>query len=179
MFISDDIITYITVQNTREAVNAGHTRHRGIETSVGVELPYQVRLDAAYSVSSQRYITWTPQAGVSYSGNEIEQAPRSLGNLLVGYTPGLLHGGRVALEWVLVGPYELDPQNQHRYDGYRLLNANVSYKLAPNIELFGKVLNLTNRNYSEVVSYDQFQLQQYQPGSPRAVYGGVRIAMAR
>lgn len=178
MFISDDIITYITAQNTREAVNAGHTRHRGIETSVSAELPADLRLDVAYSVSSQRYITWVPQAGVSYSGNKIEQAPKSLGNVLAAYTPKQLHGGQASLEWVLVGPYELDPQNQHSYNGYRLVNAYLSYKLSSTTELFAKALNLTNRNYSEVVSYDQFQLQQYQPGSPRALYGGVRLVMS-
>jgi outer membrane receptor protein involved in Fe transport len=177
MFISDDIITYITAQNTREAVNAGETRHRGIETSVSVALPYDLRADVAYSTSSQRYVTWTPRAGESYGGKLMEQAPKTLGNVLLTYAPSVLHGGRVSCEWVWVGSYQLDPQNTHTYDGYRLVNLHVAYKPLPSTELFVKALNLTNRNYSEVVSYDQFQGARYQAGSPRAVYAGVRLTM--
>src|SRR5690348_17705034 len=36
MTIRDDILTFVTAINTREASNAGRTRHRGIEASTGV-----------------------------------------------------------------------------------------------------------------------------------------------
>lgn len=35
MTIRDDIITFVTAQNTREASNAGKTRHKGVEATVG------------------------------------------------------------------------------------------------------------------------------------------------
>jgi outer membrane receptor protein involved in Fe transport len=179
MRINDDIITYVTTLNTREATNAGETRHRGVEGSLGLVVLPVLRADVSYSVSRQRYVNWTPQSGVSYSGDLIEQAPSHLGDLLLSYSPAVLRGGRAALEWVEVGRYELDPQNTHQYGGYRVVNAHLNYQILSTAELFTRVVNLTNRNYAELASYDPFQLAQYSPGNPRTVYAGVRYRLVK
>jgi iron complex outermembrane recepter protein len=182
MTIRDDIITYITAINTREATNAGRTRHHGVELGMGAALTSALRVDASYSISSQRYVEWTPQAAsgssaaVSYSGNLIEDAPRDLGNLFVSYAAPLLKGGRVALEWSHTGGYATDPANTHRYGGYELLNLHLSANVSPRTELFGRVSNLANRTYAELVTYDQFQKDQFTPGAPRSVYLGVKTS---
>ena len=180
MTIRDDIITYVTAINTREATNAGRTRHRGVELGVGAALTSALRVDASYSVSSQRYVAWTPQsatqttAGVSYSGNLIEDAPRDLGNLFVSYAAPVLKGGRVAIEWSHTGGYATDPANSHRYGGYALLHLHLSGKVSQRTEIFGRVSNLANRTYAELVTYDQFQKDQLTPGAPRSVYLGLK-----
>lgn len=182
MTIRDDIITFVTAQNTREATNAGKTRHRGVEASAGAALSSALRLDVSYSTASQRYVEWTPQAprprvaGVSYSGNLIEQAPRDLGNLLLTFSPRALRDGRVALEWSHTGRYAADPGNVFFYSGYDILSLHFNTSVARRAELFTRVTNLTNRRYAELVSYDQFQRDQYTPGAPRTVYGGLRYA---
>jgi iron complex outermembrane recepter protein len=182
MTIRDDIITFVTAQNTREATNAGKTRHRGVEASAGAALASALRLDASYSTASQRYLEWTPQAprtgvpGVSYSGNLIEQAPRDLGNVMVTFSPRALRDGRVALEWSHTGRYAADPANVFFYPGYDILSLHFNTFVAHRAELFTRVTNLTNRRYAELVSYDQFQRDQYTPGAPRTVYGGLRYA---
>jgi outer membrane receptor protein involved in Fe transport len=182
MTIRDDIITFVTAQNTREATNAGKTRHRGVEASAGAALTSALRLDASYSTTSQRYVEWTPQAprtgvaGVSYSGNLIEQAPRDLGNVLLTFSPRALRDGRLALEWSHTGRYAADPANVFFYSGYDILSLHFNTFVAHRAELFTKVTNLTNRRYAELVSYDQFQRDQYTPGAPRTVYGGLRYA---
>jgi outer membrane cobalamin receptor len=180
MLVSDDIITYVTAQNTREATNAGRTRHRGVELGGSTALTSTLRLDASYAVSRQRYVEWTPQAassttpGVSYSGNLIEDAPSDIANLLVSYEAPLLRGGRAALEWSHTGGYATNPANTHRYGGYELLNLHLSGRVTPSTELFGRVSNLTNRAYAELVTYDAFQKEQLTPGAPRSVYVGLK-----
>jgi outer membrane receptor protein involved in Fe transport len=187
MTVRDDIITYITPSNTREATNAGETRHKGIETSAGLALRSDLRLDASYSVSDQKYVTWVPQAArpaangkpavaeVRYDGARIEQAPRNLGNVLLTYSPKALHGGRLAAEWSHTGRYETDPQNVHSYAGYDVLNLQANYVVRSRFELFGRVANATNANYAELVTYDPSQGQQFTAGMPRTIYGGVRV----
>jgi outer membrane receptor protein involved in Fe transport len=138
-----------------------------------------VRLDAAYSVSSQRYVSWTPQSNATYSGKMIEQAPNTLGNVVATYTPSVLHGGRLAAEWVSVGRYAMDPQNTHRYGGYRIVNMHMNYQVRTDAELFVRVMNLTNRIYAEVASYDPFQKELFSPGNPRSVYAGARYTLTR
>ena len=180
MTIRDDILTFVTPIDTREASNAGRTRHRGVEASVGTYLTPSLRVDGSYSDAIQRYVTWVPQAasagssGVSYSGNLIEDAPRDLASVLVSWRAPVLDGGRVALEWSHTGGYATDPANTHRYGGYELLNLLFNAHVRSRTELFGRVSNLANRTYAELVTYDQFQQTRLTPGGPRSVYLGVK-----
>ncbi|MFL5606992.1 MAG: TonB-dependent receptor [Gemmatimonadaceae bacterium] len=180
MRVHDDIITYVTAQNTREATNAGSTRHRGVELGASAALTSALRLDASYSVSKQTYVEWTPQAAtattpaVTYSGNLIEDAPSDLASVLLGYEASVLRGSRVALEWSHTGGYATDPANTHRYGGYELLTLHLSGRVTPRTELFGRVSNLANRAYAELVTYDAFQKDQLTPGAPRMVYVGIK-----
>ena len=179
MRIANDIITYVTPQNTREATNAGHTRHRGIEASAGIALLQDLRLDASYSVTSQRYVEWAPSSTVSFAGNRIEQAPRDLSNVFISYSSSVLRGGRATLELVTVGGYAMDPQNTHYYSGYQLTNAMVDYPVTAGAGLFARVTNLMNRNYAEIASYDAFQKEQYTRAAPRTVYAGAHLTWTR
>jgi iron complex outermembrane receptor protein len=183
MTINDDIITFVTSINTREARNAGRTSHRGIEASLGLAVTPTLRVDAAYSVTSHRYLEWRPQEArtgvqeIDFSGNDIEAAPRNLTNLLLTYSPHVLKGGRVAAEWVGVGRYAADPANQFFYDGYALLNLHANVFLLEKAELFARVTNVANRDYAELVTYDAFQKDNYIPGAPRMIYAGVRYTL--
>jgi iron complex outermembrane receptor protein len=182
MQVRDDIITFITAANTRQATNAGRTRHRGVEIGTSAALTAALRLDASWSVSRQIYVEWTPQAAtataaaVTYSGNLIENAPRDLGNVFLSYAPTALRGGRLALEWSHTGAYATDAANTHSYTGYELLNLHVSGGITPRTELFGRVSNLANAAYAELVTYDAFQKDQITPGAPRSVYVGLKTS---
>jgi outer membrane receptor protein involved in Fe transport len=185
MAIEDDIITFVTPENRRVATNAGETRHRGVEASAGAALLPALRLDLAYSVSSQRYERWTPQAArgttpaVDYSGKLIEQAPRDLANALVTWSPKPLRGGRLGAEWTHAGRYAMDPANTRFYGGYEVVNLHANTFVTPAVELFARVINLADRNYAELAAYDAFQREQYTPGSPRTVYAGARYSWSR
>jgi outer membrane receptor protein involved in Fe transport len=179
MTIRDDILTYITPENQRVATNAGKTRHRGVEVSAGAALTTELRLDASYSLSRQRYVRWAPSASVQYDGKRIEQAPRDLANVQLSYAPRLLRGGRVAAEWAHTGSYAMDPANTRWYGGHNLLNLHASVVASQNVELFGRLINVTNQRYAELASYDAVQQSQYTPGAPRMVYMGVRYDWRR
>ena len=191
MTIENDIVTFVTPQNLRIATNAGRTRHRGIEGSLGLAVVSSVRVDLSYSVSSQRYVSWTPQAArpasgttaavaaVSYSGNRIEQAPRDLANALVTWSPRFAKGGRLAVEWTHTGRYAMDPANVKTYAGYDLVALHANVYLRPQVELFARAVNVLDRTYAELASYDAFQKEQYNPGSPRTVYAGMRYLWSR
>lgn len=191
MWITDDILTFVTPMNTREATNAGSTRHRGVEASLTLALPSDLRLDAAWSVSSQRYREWVPQAArpatgtapavpeVRYDGHRMEGAPRDLGSVMLTWNPAVLRGGRVAVEWTHTGRYAMDPANLREYGGHDVANLHASGTVRQGVELFGRVTNLFDRRYAETAAYDSFQGAQYQPGAGRSVYAGVRLDWRR
>ena len=189
MTLRDDIITFITAQNTREATNAGRTRHRGIEGSLGLALLSRLRLDGSYSISSQRYVSWAPQAAqpasgttparaaIDYSGNTIEQAPRDLASLSLTWTPRLLGDGRAMVEWRHTGRYYEDAANTpgRTYGGYELLNAQLDAEVRPGLTLFARGVNLLDRHYAELAAFDPFQKEQLTPGTPRSLFAGVKV----
>jgi outer membrane cobalamin receptor len=179
MRIEDDIITFITPTNARVATNAGETRHRGIEGSIGAAVHSTLRLDASYSVARHTYEEWAPSSTVDFSGNRVEQAPRSLGSLLATYSPSLLRGGRLAAEWTHTGRYAMDPANTHEYGGHTIVSLHANYFVRPEIELFARVINLQDRAYAELASYDAFQREQFTPGAPRTVFAGLQYRWSR
>ncbi len=179
MIIKNDIISYRTAANTTEATNAGETRHRGVESSVGIEPHKAIRIDVSYSIMSQRYITWNPSSTVALGGNRIEQAPRDLGSLLVTYKPSILRGGRLAVETVRVGQYAMDPQNTQSYAGYTVAHLHANYIISQNSEIYARAANVLNKRYAEVATYTTFQQHQYTSGAPRAVYVGARYRLPR
>lgn len=82
-----------------------------------------------------------------------------------------------------------DPSNLNPKTGdYFVLNANSSYRVTENIEVFGLVQNLTNTKYASYGGFSPVALVPIQqlpnasntrslsPGAPVAGYGGVRVS---
>jgi outer membrane receptor protein involved in Fe transport len=180
MRIRDDIITYTTPSNQREATNAGQTRHRGVEASVGAAILPRLRLDASWSVASHRYVEWNPSATTSFAGKDVPQAPRDLGSVLLTWSPRALGGGRLAAEWSHTGRYAMDDDNVQSYGGHEVVNLHANYVLlSGRAELFARAVNVFDRKYAELASYNQFERVaadrfQYNPGAPRSVFAGVK-----
>jgi iron complex outermembrane receptor protein len=177
MHVENDILTILDAQGAQTTSNAGETRHRGVELSAGTMITSQLRFDAAYSTSKQTYVEWViPVQGQnkSYAGNTIEVAPHTLANLLLTYTPNVLNGGRVAVEWSKTGKYYGDPENTQSYDGFDLLTLHGNYNFRNIGEFFVRVTNLADEKYAEVATYNAFNRWQYTPGTPRSVFAGLR-----
>jgi len=95
-------------------------------------------------------------------------------------TTGILSSGQV-----LQG----DASNLNPKTGdYFVLNANTSYRVTDNVELFGLVQNLTNTKYATYGGFSPVALapitqapgttntRSLSPGAPVAGYGGVRVS---
>src|SRR5690606_33962497 len=86
----DDILSFRDpVSGATEAVNAGRTRHMGVGVSAAVQPHPGVRLSTAWSYARHHYLDWVvdPAPGLDYSGREMEQAPRTIGNAMVTVMP--------------------------------------------------------------------------------------------
>ena len=150
-------------------VNAGRTRHRGVELGAGAPFLATCRFDLAFSYARHTYEDWVTAAGV-FSGKEIEAAPRVLSTARLAWQPRA--GAQVQLEWVRLGRYWLDPANTQTYSGHDLLNARANWPLTRDLSVFGSISNLTDKRYA-----DSAQLASSQPvlspGLPRTFYAGL------
>jgi outer membrane receptor protein involved in Fe transport len=178
MRLRDDILTFFDPANgLRLTQNAGATNHRGVEVGVGIALVPGVRLDGAVSYAEHTYAGWQPRPTLDYSGKEMELAPRFLGNTRLSYRPPFLSAGLVAVEWVRLGSYWMDPENSRKYDGHDLFNAYATLPVVDHLELSGRVTNIGDRRFAETSSFNPQQGERFRPGAPRQVYLGAQYRL--
>jgi outer membrane receptor protein involved in Fe transport len=177
--VSDDIVGFTHPDGTRETVNAGRTRHRGLEAAAGVALPAALRLDVAASWARHEYVEWRPSATVDLGGREMESAPRVLAHAELSWTPRSLRGGSVGLTWNRVGQYWMDQANTQRYRGHDLWGARLTAGLGRGFELRAAVSNLGDARYAETASYTVARGRELAPGMPRSFSLGVAYGWAR
>jgi iron complex outermembrane recepter protein len=179
MRVFDDVLTFVTATNAREAVNAGETRHRGVEVSAGWHALSWLRLDAALSHAKHTYEKWQPRANVDYSGNEIAIAPQDLINLRARFSPAFLRGGFIAADFQRVGEYWEDPDNTSRYDGHSLVNVRSRIPVWRGVDLMVRASNIFDERYAEQATFTQFEQERLTPGAPRMIYVGVQGRLGR
>ncbi|MEQ1772838.1 MAG: TonB-dependent receptor [Burkholderiales bacterium] len=166
----DDIVSQrdpVTTLST--TVNAGKTRHRGIEIGAGVPVTGHFRVDAAFSYAKHTYADWVTNNG-NFTGKEIEAAPRVMTNTRLTWQPQ--KDARVQLEWVRLGAYWLDAANTQKYGGHDLFNLRANWPIAKDVSIKGSLYNLTDRRYADSAQVSN-NLPVLSPGLPRTLYVGL------
>ena len=154
------------------SVNAGKTEHRGIELGLGKAFNSQWRLDTALSYARHRYVDWVT-ASANFSGKEMESAPRVMANTRISWTPRT--GTLAQLEWVRLGSYWLEAGNSAtfgKYPGHDVFNLRLSQSVGKGLNLFARLLNVTDRRYADSASVSS-NTPVFSPALPRALYVGV------
>lgn len=181
MRVEDDILTYVTrVENvvTRVNVNAGRTRHEGVELSLGAALTRRLRLELGYSNALHTYQEWGPNPDEDYAGKRMESAPRVLANARLTYAPAGPQGARLAGEWNRIGRYFMDVANEHEYAGHDVFNLRLNLPLTHGFELVGRVNNLFDARYAETAAVNALG-EQFSPGTPRQAHVAVQYRWQR
>ncbi len=170
----DDVLSFKDPDSgVTTATSNGETSHKGVELGLTARRADNLELSGAFSCIRHRYDEWVAN-GIDFSGNEIESAPRFLGNVTLDCRQALLNRGGVVLEWVGVGSYRIDRANTpgQKYDGHDLCNLRANWFLSREWEVYGRVMNLADRRYAEVASYTSSG-REYAPGLPRTAYVGL------
>lgn len=169
----DDLVSQKDLAtNVSTSVNAGRTEHQGIELALGKALSPQWRLDTALSYARHRYVDWVT-ATANYSGNEMENAPRVITNTRLRWTPR--PGTLAELEWVRLGDYWLEAGNSAtygKYPGHDVFNLRVSQSVGQGVNVFARLMNLTDRRYADSASVSS-STPVFSPALPRAIYVGL------
>jgi iron complex outermembrane recepter protein len=171
---TDDLLGFTRPDGSTETVNAGETLHRGVEIGLAAALPQDLRVDVAYSHARHTYEEWTLREGTSYSGLEMEDAPRNTSSAALTWTPRARPGTSVGLEAQRIGSYWIDPENTHRYDGHTLVNLGGEVPVTGGVALFMRVRNVLDERYAESAQFTAARGEQLAPGMPRAFYFGVQ-----
>lgn len=179
MIVQDDIVSLVDVSD-RKVVNAGKTSHQGIEVALNGDITEEWNFRTAWTYTNQKYdsfqaIVGFPASTISYDGNDIARAPKTIGNFAIGYKPEQLTGTKFEIEWEHLGKYYTDETNANKYGGHDLFNFRAGYDVTKNVELYGRVMNITDKLYSTSTTNQVGDPDtQFMPGNPRTFYAGVR-----
>ncbi|MBI4917903.1 MAG: TonB-dependent receptor [Acidobacteria bacterium] len=178
----DDILSYRNpADGATEAVNAGRTRHQGLELGLSGPLASWLTVALAGSHATHTYEEWAvdPLRGIDYSGNEMETAPRDIARLALTAAPAFARGGSLTVEGEHLGSYWMDAANTPSYEGHTLLHLRASMPIPGGLVAFARVSNVTDERYAETSSYTTFRGEELAPGLPRAFFVGVELDWGR
>ncbi|KAF2509223.1 TonB-dependent receptor [Flavobacterium zhairuonense] len=166
--------------NSTDYRSAGETRHKGIEFGASYKPSRQFNIRLGGTYAQHTYIDFKlsdkPSDPIQdLNGKEMPSAPKWSGNSEVSYYPNWLPNLRTSLEWQLVGSYYQDQINTVKYDGYNIFNARIGYQWRK-IEVYGNVLNLTDKLYAYNVSRTNVANAQptYTAAAPRTFVFGIQ-----
>lgn len=166
---TNDLLTEKDSSGASTYTNNGETLHRGVEFGVGRELISNFRVDLSGVYAKHEYEKWV--TSTDYSGNEIAQAPKFLGNLRFSYQPE--KDTQVQLEVVKVGSYYLDDTNLYgKYKGYNLFNLRAEHEFSKRVSGTFKITNLADKRYADSASSSSSGAL-YSPALPRTLYLGL------
>ncbi len=136
--------------------NVGRTRAQGFELEAGAEVDQNFRVGAAYS-----FLDATNRA----TGNQLARRPRHALSASADWTTPL-HALALGADLRLVGDSFDDAGNFTRLDGFAVVTVRASLPLGEQLELYGRVENLTDAGYQTVAGYGSYG---------RSAYAGVRV----
>ncbi|WP_369959798.1 TonB-dependent receptor [Pseudomonas benzenivorans] len=166
--------------STGTTVGLGETRRRGIDMQLTAQLDEQWTVWASHAVQEAKVVSAFTSGGQSLAGKEVFHTPRYISNVGADYQ--LNHAWRFGVQGRAQGDYYIDSQNeQGKYGGYAVLDANVRYQLSATTSLDLQLKNLTNREY-EYVWFDNFfwggdDQPMFSPAPGRSAYVSVDMKL--
>ncbi len=138
---------------------SGYLQSLGKSASTGVEIASNVPFGERW----QLIANWTNNDAEDTAGAQRLRRPKNLGNIGVSYRSAssrfdVIANYRVAKDAVDIGNVALDD--------YEVLDLSASYDIAQNLEVFGRVQNVTDEEYQEIAGYN---------AAARTAYAGVRL----
>ncbi|WP_437882254.1 TonB-dependent receptor [Pseudomonas sp. LRF_L74] len=151
-------------ENSNIQQQIGQQSSDGIEASLELTLPYEVRLSANAALVRAEYDEFQ-NGGNDYSGNRPLDVPRRDANLWLSKAFAERFEAGAGLRYV--DSRYTDNANQHSVPGYTVVDANFDWHLRPDLTLGLQLNNLFDRQYATSASSDGLQ---WMLGEPRSFF---------
>jgi iron complex outermembrane receptor protein len=183
--LSNLLVTKRLTEDIFTGINAGRTRHAGLELMWRQQLfdhpsfPGSLMMHANYTWSRNRFIAFTDN-DERYDGNNLPGIPAHMTQAGLLWQP--LPQFSVEAQLQQIGTQYIDDANSLTHEGYFLGNMKASWRIfagrSGDATLFAGVNNLTNTHYAPMltvnaVAFGTAEPRYYYPGMPRHYYAGV------
>lgn len=177
MLIKDLIVSRTNLSGAITGINAGKTRHLGLELSLNYTHDINADVQMNYFVTGA-FMNYTflefLDGDEDYSGNELTGTPKETVNM--GLELLSQKGFYGNLNGQYIGDIPIDDGNTLYADSYFVGRMKVGYLLNLNpfqIDLHAGVNNLFDAKYASMLQINNAFGRYYYPGTPRNYFGGV------
>ncbi|MCF8334883.1 MAG: TonB-dependent receptor [Bacteroidales bacterium] len=186
MDINNLLVTKRLAEDQYTKINAGKTRHNGIEVNARVELQgskhFSGRVNMTYAYSDFKFLDFKDE-GETFDGNPIPGIPEHKLYTSLDFTVLKNYFIHTGLLWVDGMP--MNDANTLYSDDYHRLNLKTGWKkkVTPKwqIEIYGGIRNVTDIHYASMilvnaVGYGDSNPRYFYPAAPVNYYGGFSVS---
>ena len=150
-------------------VSGGRSRHRGVELDwkYAIHADWELAVQGTYARHTYDFDVVALRGETFVSGRDVDTAPRWQGSAELSYTGSEKFDA--SLQWVSLGSYYLDAQNQYAYPGHDIANARASVDLSDRWSLTARLNNILDEDYADRADF-AFGNYRYFPGRGREFY---------
>jgi iron complex outermembrane recepter protein len=185
--LSDLLVTKRFSEDVFTGINAGKTRHYGVELLSRLTIlkqnsfPGNLCMSGSYTRSVNHFLEFT-DSGMDFTGNVLPGIPAYTTSIRLEWLP--LKKVEVIAEMKSSGKQYLNDANTLFYESYSLFNAriNVQFTLGDKLisMLYAGINNITDSSYASMVvvnalSVNGSEPRYYYPGMPRNAYAGLSV----
>ncbi len=185
--VNDLLVTKRVSEDVFTGINAGRTRHQGVEIRAQGRLfsyaafPGALGTALSYAHSLNRFIDFKDD-GNTYDGNRLPGIPDQ--TVYMQFTWDPFHAMEIFADVYYAGDQYLNDINDENYQGYMVSNMKVSsefiVKKAGKINLYAGINNITGTHYASMLVVNATatggaEPRYYYPGLPRHAFAGVMV----
>ena len=158
------------------SINAGSSRFAGIEAAVSADLPWGFSTSLSFAWQDFEFRQFGAQPGSPFDGNQIEEAPETIGNWTLAWTPEFYEQVTITSRLRHLGQWPLNSANTLFTDDEYIWTLLGEWRVTETIALELRIENVTDNNFAVFADAPFFAPNgRARPGQPRTVIGGVKL----
>ncbi|HLO60013.1 MAG TPA: TonB-dependent receptor [Bacteroidales bacterium] len=185
--LSDLLVTKRLSEDVFTGINAGKTRHYGIELSSRIlvlqhnSFPGNLSLSGSFTRSMNHFLEFSDN-GIDFKGNILPGIPACATSIQLEWLP--VEKVQIAAEMKSSGKQYLNDANTLVYGSYSVLNARVNVQFTQGGKLksmlYAGLNNITDSAYASMLvvnalSVNGSEPRYFYPGMPRNLYAGLSV----
>lgn len=185
--LKDLLVTKRLTEDIFTGINAGRTRHMGVELSASSELfrsenfPGKLRADLSFTGSLNHFIDFSDN-GIEYDGNYLPGIPFENASMQLNWMPWKIFSLETSFKYT--GSQYLTDDNAINYPGYFLSDLSFAFRIkmkkGTDIRISAGMNNVTNTRYASMLVVNAIGIgnnepRYYYPGLPRRIFAGISV----
>jgi len=158
------------------SINAGSSRFAGIEAAISADLPWGFDTALSFAWQDFEFRQFGAEPGSPFDGNQIEEAPETVGNWTLNWTPEFFDRVTLTSRLRHLGQWPLNSANTLFTDDEYIWTLLGQWRLSENLSVDLRIENVTDNNFAVFADAPFFAPNgRARPGQPRTVSAGFKV----